>query len=158
MMCALCARRNHIRRSQEKATYEEVRQLVATHYDAWYLIREWHLRSEATSMSVDTMLVHAHVGACGAAPYKEAMIAVELDGTSHGGIPCLFGQERWAAMQAQKERDDAKDAALRRKGITAVRIKYKDPDGIAQLAVAMKEVARMHHRSTMYCALTKITL
>ena len=131
-------------RTQEKAAYEEVRQLVAAHCDAWYLIREWHLRGETTSMSVDTMLVHACVGACGTAPYKEAMIAVELDGTSHGDNPYLFKQERWVAMQAQKDRDDAKDAALRRRGITAVRIKYKDPNGIAPLAVAMTEVARMH--------------
>ena len=66
---------------------------------------------EDSNMSVDSMLVHGCTGTHGIAPFKQTMIAVELDGKSHGDEPFLFGKERWVAMEAQRKRDVAKDAA-----------------------------------------------
>ena len=143
-ICAVCALRTHVARVQEKAAFEQVKDTIASHSDGWYVIREWRLSGEDSNMSVDSMLVHGCTGTRGIAPFKQTMIAVELDGKSHGDEPFLFGKERWVAMEAQRKRDVAKDAALKRSGWTAVRINTQKPESFELLAKAMADIARMN--------------
>ena len=128
---------------QEKAAFEQVKERIASHSDGWYVIREWRLSGEDSNMSADSMLVHGCTGTRGIARFKQTMIAVELDGKSYGDEPFLFGKERWVAMEAQRKRDVAKDAALKQSGWTAVRINTQKPESFELLAKAMADSARM---------------
>ena len=50
------------------------------------------------------------------------LLAVELDGSSHGRNPLCFGEERTQAMWQQEELDRDKDAELLQRRYQSVRI------------------------------------
>ena len=72
----------------------------------------------------------------------QVMLAVELDGSSHGNNPFRFGQTHEAAMQQQDERDRDKNAELKRRCISSVRIKVTHSESIALLRDALDMVSK----------------
>lgn len=122
-MCRTCAAAQHTHRGEEQGMLEFVKCFVHEHNAGWWLLREHalHCFSSDTVRYLDCLLIHERVRNC-SVDLQTSMLAVELDGSSHGSNPFQFGTDRVVAMFEQEQRDRDKDAELRRRNIRSVRL------------------------------------
>ena len=121
--CRACAALQHTHRGEEQELLEFVKCFVHEHSEDWWLLREHalHCSSSNTRRYLDCLLISEKVRKRSVAP-ESSMLAVELDGSSHGSNPFQFGTDRVVAMFEQEQRDRDKDAELRRRGISSMRL------------------------------------
>ena len=139
-MCCTWAGARRGCRNEERAALLELKKIIQEHSHDWYLLRELCMRDATGRLTkVDCMLISARVANLTAAQQTSAMLAIELDGTSHRYKPFEYGKDRIEAMEDQLERDRCKDAELRRRRIASIRI--SGSNDWAQLLRLMKVVA-----------------
>lgn len=121
-MCRTCAAPLRTHRGEEQQALELVKSTVHEHMAGWWLLREHAMYCSAsnTVRYLDCLLIHERVRSL--VDPESTMLAVELDGSSHGSNPFQFGTEREVAMWEQEKRDEDKDAELRHRGILSVRM------------------------------------